>query len=150
LEHSGARSVIAHQNSGILLHFAGIALLNHFRHNKTALIRRLHKPSSTSPFQVPLSLTYPESFTLKASQSRICGDWIAALVYTSPHRTDFFTTAAGIPRTLSQFPALIDNRHFKPCTKAQRSIRGKEGRMVPTPLSENSPILLIDNSSKTN
>ncbi|CUS13750.1 unnamed protein product [Tuber aestivum] len=141
-----------------LVHLGTGSVIDQKRYNKMALIRprvdptsgylvvHLHN-SSVAPLKVPLSLTPSPSCALKSSQSRVCGDKIAALTYTSPHITDFFTSAIGIPCTLARFPAASENRHFKPHLKESSFVQGGGDRFAPILLSNESPILLINSSS---
>ncbi|PWW76205.1 PLP-dependent transferase [Tuber magnatum] len=141
-----------------LVHLGTGSAIDQKRYNKMALIRprvdltsgylevHLHN-SSVAPLKVPLSLTPSPSCTLKSSQSRVCGDRISALTYTSPHITDFFTSAVGVPCTLARFPAATENRHFKPHLKESSFIQEKDGNIAPILFSNESPILLINSSS---
>ena len=135
MTYLGTRPMIAHQKSGIIFYFTGIAWPNHFGYNTMAPISLwvdstsgwldVHlRGSSVALLKVPLPLTYPESCTLKSSQSCICGDRIIALVYTSPHITDSPTTAVDIPCAHSRFPVVLEKQHFKPRPKTQSSIQG--------------------------
>ncbi|KAG0638497.1 pyridoxal phosphate-dependent transferase [Tuber brumale] len=141
-----------------LVHLGTGSAIDQKRYNKMALIRpRVNltsgylevylQKSSVAPLKVPLSLAPSASCTLKSSQSRVCGDKIAALTYTSPHITDFFTSAVGVPCTLARFPVASENRQFKPHLKGSGLTQEKDGRIAPILLSNESPILLINSSS---
>ncbi|RPA92144.1 PLP-dependent transferase [Choiromyces venosus 120613-1] len=141
-----------------IVHLGTGSAIDQKRYNKMALIRprvnleagflevHLHN-SSVTPLKIPLSVTPSASCTLKSSQSRVCGDKITALTYTTPHIIDFFTSAVGVPCTLARFPAASENRHFKPHLKESSFIQEKDGRTAPILLSNESPILLINSSS---
>jgi molybdenum cofactor sulfurtransferase len=103
-------------------------------------------PNPTSPLRIPLISAPSDLCNIKSGASRVCGDKITALTYTSPHIIDFFTTAVGIPCTLAR---MSGNRHFKPHLAKEKVMqeRSPNRREAPILLSNESPILLINRSS---
>ncbi|CAK7204442.1 hypothetical protein SEUCBS139899_007199 [Sporothrix eucalyptigena] len=67
--------------------------------------REVTVPLSNNPamFKVP-STTTTVSASSKSRSSRVCGEEIAAQVYTSDKINDFFSQALGIPCLLARFP----------------------------------------------
>ncbi|CAG8778622.1 23413_t:CDS:10, partial [Cetraspora pellucida] len=66
----------------------------------------------SAPGQEPLQIKlneYPNDIDFSMCPSQVCGDKIEALVYTSPHITNWFTNFLGIPCRLARQPPLINN-----------------------------------------
>ena len=119
------------------------------RYNKMALLRpeidlstgvlTVTSPATfLPPLQIPLHAT-PAS--LHTSASRVCGDKITALTYSTPSITHFFTAAVGAPCTLARLPSDSRCRNYKP----RLSHQPHEGPQIL--LSNESPILLLNLSS---
>lgn len=137
--------------------------LTESRYNKMALIRpvvdltsgtlsiTLHNAPDTPPLLIPLA-SDPSPHNLRSSASRVCGDKITTLAYSSPHIIDFFSAAAGVPCTLARFPANLGSsgRRFKPHLVKEQRVMQENGcarKEMPILLSNESPILIVNRSS---
>lgn len=146
------------------MHLGTGAAIDQKRYNKMALIRpvvdlttgtlsvSIHNSPSVPPLLIPLSSTPSDLITIKPSASRVCGDKITALTYSSSLIIDFFSAAVGVPCTLARFPAGLGSggRRFKPhLVKEQRVMQENGCTRGETPilLSNESPILIINRSS---
>lgn len=149
------------------MHLGTGVAIDQKKYNRMALIRpivdlttdtlsvSIHHSPSVSPLLIPLSSTSSDLYTVKPSASRVCGDKITALTYSSPHIIDFFSAAVGVPCTLARFPAGLGSggRRFKPhLAKEQRVMQeNMQDRCTreetPILLSNESPILIINRSS---
>jgi molybdenum cofactor sulfurtransferase len=121
----------------------------------------LHDNTEKKPWQISIPLySGPES--LKARSSNVCSESVDAHIYTSPHITDFFTTALGVPCCLARFPpggSGLSRRHAKAHLQQHQLPQNRriEKDIFSTPLpslpqqpillSNESPILFITRSS---
>ena len=107
-------------------------------------------PKHPSEITVPLSAD-PTVFTnhdnpVPFPTSEVCGDDVAAQIYSSPTIAAFFTSLIGTPCTLARFqPATpgLSSRH----TKAHLNVPSNPQIKHPILLSNESPILVISRSS---
>lgn len=115
------------------------------------------------PIDIPLYLDPESSLMMTNGQDvKICGDGIAAKTYHALYITDFFTRAMGIACHLGRFPSggtLTAFRNAKPYTQSSRLNRPRkassenavfghrEGEEIPILLSNESPVLMISQSS---
>jgi molybdenum cofactor sulfurtransferase len=129
---------------------------------ETGLLRViLHDNTEENPWQISIPLfSGPEQ--VKARPSNICSETVDAYVYTSPHITDFFTTALGVPCSLARFPpggSGPSRRHAKAHLQQHQITRNRrmENDIIstlpsslplrPILLSNESPMLFITRSS---
>lgn len=121
----------------------------------------IHGNTEKNPRQISIPLfSGPEQ--VKARPSRVCSESVDAYVYTSPHITEFFTTALGVPCCLARFPpggSGPSRRHSKAhLQQHQLSQDGRIGEdlisspltslpLRPILLSNESPMLFITRSS---
>lgn len=140
-----------------LVHLGTGSAMNQKQYNQMALIRpsldieagilNISYVESSTSINIPLAAE-PES--TQTSTSRVCGDKINALMYSSPDVVNFFSEAIGVPCTLARFPAtLASKRHFKSHLATPQN--GDTGlcaaRQPPILLSNESPILLVNRTS---
>ncbi|KFA50191.1 hypothetical protein S40293_03714 [Stachybotrys chartarum IBT 40293] len=103
---------LVHQGSGQALsqkRFPGMALLQPSIDLGRGVLHvnyRGQRPQgSKGSIDIPLSADpTPFDGDFRDTQSRVCGDKISALVYTSEAINDFFTDVLGIPCSLARFP----------------------------------------------
>lgn len=92
---------------------------------------------------VPLSKD-PRHFAHAASEARVCGDAVEALVYSAPAISDFLSKVIGVSCVLARHNAAAStSRHCKP--DLQRSLQA--GISQPLYMANESPILTISRSS---
>jgi molybdenum cofactor sulfurtransferase len=112
--------------------------------------------ANVSPIMIPL-YTDPASAELRAKDMTVCEDDITARVYNDKQITTFFSTALGVSCQLGRFPPSNGTkslRHAKlgmAVHKAGRigdsQLNGHESEKRPILLSNESPILVISQSS---
>lgn len=117
---------------------------------KTGILR-VRIDGSSASLSIPLESSQDLSI-LQFSTSRVCGEKITALTYSSPEIVDFFSRAVGVPCTLARFPATgPSSRHFKPHLQAPRNGCKYGGKCsIKEPqilLSNESPILVVNRTS---
>ena len=110
-----------------------------------------HRPSDVpNEITVPLSedptvfTSYGNANTLTNSQ--VCGDDVAAQLYSSPTIAAFFSRLIGTPCTLIRFPP-ASSGHSSRHTKAHLNLGSGSRIKHPILLSNESPILIVSRSS---
>ena len=121
----------------------------------------LHDKTEKNRSQISIPL-FAGLEQLKARSSSVCSENVDAYVYASPHITDFFTTALGVPCCLARFPpggSGLSKRHAKAHLQQHQlpQNQGMEEDTIPTSLpsqplrpillSNESPILFITRPS---
>jgi molybdenum cofactor sulfurtransferase len=156
-----------------LVHVGTYRALSQKEHPRMALIRPkidlqagllrviLHDNAEKNPRQISVPLfSGPEQ--VKSRSSSVCSESVDAYVYTSPHITDFFTNALGVPCCLARFPpggSGPSQRHAKAHIQQHQLSQNRRieedsnstslPSLPPQPilLSNESPILVITRSS---
>lgn len=150
-----------------LIHLGTGAVIDQKRYNKMALIRpvvdltmgtlqiTLHNFPATPTLAIPLASDPGDLCSLKPSASRVCGDKITALTYSSPDIINFFSAAVGVPCTLARFSGNLGpgGRRFKPHLAEERRVTLETNETArgegdtPILFSNESPILIVNRSS---